>query len=111
MDQEIKTTLFAGEEVEPLISAKLNEAVEAQALAEIFVPVANTDNAREAAEVVKEAVGNATKGLERVKEASNILKKVIERKDSLGCIPNLMTYLNFTVNFFVDVSCVSVTFV
>ena len=74
MDQQIKTTIL---EVEPLISAKLNEAVEAQALAEIFVPVANTDNAREAAEAVKEAVGNATKGLERVKEASNILKKVI----------------------------------
>ena len=74
MDQQIKTTIS---EVEPLISVKLNEAVEAQALAEMFVPVANTDNAREAAEVVKEAVGNATKGLERVKEASNILKKVI----------------------------------
>ena len=74
MDQQIKTTIL---EAEPLISVKLNEAVEAQALAEMFVPVANTDNAREAAEVVKEAVGNATKGLERVKEASNILKKVI----------------------------------
>ena len=63
--------------------AKLKEAFKAQHIAELFLPVANTDAAREAAEIVKNAVTNATAGVIKVKKAlifrrSAILQPIVE---------------------------------
>ena len=53
-------------------AAKLKEAFKAQYIAELFLPVANTDAAREAAKIVKNAVTNATAGVTKVRRARSL---------------------------------------
>ena len=80
--KEIKRSILAGEEIsfgqerEPVLP-KLKEALKAQDLAELLIPVANTDSAREAGESVKNAVANATAAATKVREASSVLKSAI----------------------------------
>ena len=59
--------------------AELKEAFKAQHIAEVFVPVANTDAAREAGEIVKNAVTNATAGATKVKKASIFRRSAISQ--------------------------------
>ena len=53
---EIKRSILEGEEISRLVFLKLKEALEALDLADLFVPVANSNSAREAGESVKNAV-------------------------------------------------------
>ena len=77
--KEIKRRILAKEEISQTNLLNLKEAQKAEHLAELFVPVANTDSAREAAEIVKNAVTKANVGATKVKEASSVLKSAISQ--------------------------------
>ena len=84
----MKRRILAGEDIRFLQETesallKLTEALKAQDLAELLVPVANTDSAREAGESVKNAVANARAAAAKVREAWSVLKSAIAQTDTL----------------------------